>query len=206
MNTLKDLLPIHDSAMKYAQEAYLAQLNGQKELAQSLYFNAFELEQEVALHYLHLLDKEPTRAITFRSAASLAMQCRKYREAEKLIAQGLEGNPPTGIAQELRELYEEVKNVERLDTIPKPPKQSSKSSKPLWIRGLLLVANAKEKNSFIEIVLQSDKADVLPKDYSKVFVPNNTLTTLVNQYWNHTVNLKVKPKGRHYELVAIENV
>jgi hypothetical protein len=71
---------------------------------------------------------------------------------------------------------------------------------------LLLVANAKEKNSFIEIVLQSDKADVLPKDYSKVFVPNNTLTTLVNQYWNHTVNLKVKPKGRHYELVAIENV
>jgi hypothetical protein len=202
MKPLKDLIPIHDLAMKYAQEAYLAQLNDQSEGAISLYLKAFELEQEVALHYLTLLDKEPTRAITFRSAASLALQCHRYRDAEKLIAQGLAGNPPENIAQELRDLYEIVKKELRL----KAPKPSNKVTNPFWIKGLLLVANAKEKNSFIEIVIQSDNKNFTPKDYSKVFVPNNTLSTLVNQYWNHIVNLKVKPKGRHYELLDIENI
>lgn len=205
MKNLKDLIPIHDSAMKYAQEAFIAQLNDDKEGALSLYHQAFELEQEVALSYLNLLDKEPTRSITFRSAASLAMQCKKYREAEKLIAHGLTGNPPADMVQELRDLYEAVKSAAKMDTLKKPTKQNPKTSQPFWIRGLLLVANAKEKNSYIEIVLQSDNTNVSPKDYSKVFVPNNTLSTLVNQYWHHTVNLKVIPKGRHYELLDIEN-
>jgi hypothetical protein len=36
----------------------------------------------------------------------LALQCQEYREAERLIATALSGNPPVEIAEELRELLE----------------------------------------------------------------------------------------------------
>ena len=42
----------------------------------------------------------------YRSAASLALQCQQFREAERLIATALSGNPPVEIAEELRELLE----------------------------------------------------------------------------------------------------
>lgn len=54
------------------------------------------------------LDFEPTRSILYRSAASLALKCEKLQEAEKLIAGGLLGNPPDEIADELRDLLENV--------------------------------------------------------------------------------------------------
>ena len=50
------------------------------------------------------LAAEPTRAVLYRSAASLAIDCGEYREAERLIATALAGNPPEEIAQELRDL------------------------------------------------------------------------------------------------------
>jgi hypothetical protein len=53
-------------------------------------------------------DLEPTRSILHRSAANLAFQCGKLRDAEKLIAVGLSGSPPDEIADELRDLYEQV--------------------------------------------------------------------------------------------------
>jgi len=36
------------------------------------------------------------------------MNCKKYREAEKLAAQGLAGDPPQKIMNQLRELYQQI--------------------------------------------------------------------------------------------------
>jgi hypothetical protein len=56
----------------------------------------------------HHLELEPTRSVLYRSAASLALDCSEFAEAERLIASGLAGYPPSEIAEELRDLYERV--------------------------------------------------------------------------------------------------
>ena len=54
------------------------------------------------------LEFEPTRSVLHRSAASLALECDEIREAERLIGRALSGNPPDEIAEELRDLLEDV--------------------------------------------------------------------------------------------------
>ena len=51
---------------------------------------------------------EPIRSVLYRSAASLALICEEYREAERLIATALCGDPPDEIANELRVLLQQV--------------------------------------------------------------------------------------------------
>ena len=46
----------------------------------------------------------------------MAIQCGEHRLAEQLIARGLAGNPPAEIAEELRDLYEEVNFERHLET------------------------------------------------------------------------------------------
>ena len=53
-------------------------------------------------------ESEPTRSVLHRSAASLAFRCGEYREAERLIARALLGNPPEEIADELRRLNNKI--------------------------------------------------------------------------------------------------
>jgi hypothetical protein len=69
---------------------------------------AFEKEKEAAWLLFHKLEAEPTRSVLFRSAAQLAFNCGKIREAERLIAAALAGNPPYEILHQLRLLQREV--------------------------------------------------------------------------------------------------
>ena len=64
---------------------------------------------------LGALEMEPTRSVLLRSAASLALDCGEVRQSERLIAQGLVGNPPEEIANELRDLLEQVNFQRHLD-------------------------------------------------------------------------------------------
>lgn len=73
---------------------------------------ALRLEKQAAGCLSATVDAEPTRSVLLRSAASIAHECGDFREAERLIAQGLAGDPPDEIAEELRDLYEQV-NFER---------------------------------------------------------------------------------------------
>jgi hypothetical protein len=98
----------HDKAMNLSQDALVLQLRGQTGFIE-MYAEAFEYEQKAALFYVDMLDKEPTRSVLFRSAASLAIQCCKFNEAERLIEIGLSGNPPKMIATELKALQEQIK-------------------------------------------------------------------------------------------------
>ncbi|MEL6310593.1 MAG: hypothetical protein AAFR81_22070 [Chloroflexota bacterium] len=97
----------HDKAMEFATLAFLAEQRGETDDASRLYREAYELEKLVA-DKLIPTDIEPSRSVILRSAASLAIDCGEYREAEKLIATALAGDPPKTIADQLRDLIVQV--------------------------------------------------------------------------------------------------
>ncbi len=76
--------------------------------AKAQFIKAFNEEKQAALSLQGDFDNEPARSISFRNAASLAMDCREYAEAEKLAAHGLAGNPPQKLMNELRDLYQQI--------------------------------------------------------------------------------------------------
>ena len=94
--------------MEIADQAAVARRRGLLDLALRLTDQAFEMEREAAQTIESRLDLEPTRSVLHRSAASLALECNKSREAERLIGRALSGNPPEEIAEELRDLLEDV--------------------------------------------------------------------------------------------------
>ena len=98
----------HEQAMEYAELAMLAQRRGDRAEEKKRLRQAYEHEKEAANIVQADLGAEPTRAILFRSAAAFALDCGKVREAERLVAKGLAGNPPSALAQELRDLYEQI--------------------------------------------------------------------------------------------------
>jgi tetratricopeptide (TPR) repeat protein len=99
---------IHNQAMEIADLADLQKIQGNKEEAISLYERSYNLEYDAAIKACNANVGEPSISILLRSAASLAMNCQKYRNAEKLIALALSGEPPAEIAEELRDLLENV--------------------------------------------------------------------------------------------------
>jgi hypothetical protein len=104
---------LHIKASLLSQEAFMCIVNDKKEESISLYEQAFELERQAALSLLNREDIEPTRSVLFRSAAALAKNCHRYKDSEKMIAYGLLGNPPEYIAEQLREIYDDIRKFLR---------------------------------------------------------------------------------------------
>ena len=105
---MSDIKDLHRSAMERTDLALAAQRDGDAEKSKLLLRAAYELEAEAANLAAHRSDSEPTRSILHRSAASLALDCGLNREAERLICEALRGDPPGVIADELRDLLEQV--------------------------------------------------------------------------------------------------
>lgn len=105
---------LHRQAMELAFEASMEQAAGSPERAMTLSRQAFALELQAA-ELLYEVDLEPTRSVLLSSAATLAMDCGNFSEAEKLICRGLTGNPPVEIANDLRDLFEKVNLHRHLD-------------------------------------------------------------------------------------------
>jgi hypothetical protein len=97
---------IHREAMEYADQAFVARLNREFEKAREFSRKAFELERKAAEQLTDQTEAEPSRSVLLRSAATLALDCGEYAEAERLVYLGLSGNPPTAIRQELQEVFE----------------------------------------------------------------------------------------------------
>lgn len=112
MSTAREL---HTRAMDLAEAAHAAFREGLGSKAEQLFEEAFEKEQEAALRLADRLDAEPTRSVLYRSAATLALRCNRLRDAERLIASALTGEPPPAIAEELRDLLEQVYFKRHLD-------------------------------------------------------------------------------------------
>ena len=102
----------HSQAMELAEQADFLKMQGKTDEAVSLYKQSFLKEREAAYQAKEQQIGEPTESVLFRSAASLAYELKDYRESERLICMGLAGNPPIDIANELRDLYDQV-NLER---------------------------------------------------------------------------------------------
>ena len=105
---------IHREAMEFANLAFVAKAKGDAEKSQELFRKAFELERKAAEQLEGQIETEPSRSVLLRSAATLALDCGEYQEAERLAYLGLRGNPPSKIAAELREVLERAV-VERLE-------------------------------------------------------------------------------------------
>jgi hypothetical protein len=99
---------LHRQAMELADEANLARLRGEADRARALLRDAFEKERQAAALVAAAVSLEPTRSVLHRSAATLALDCGEFREAERLVAIGLAGEPPAEIADELRSLIEQI--------------------------------------------------------------------------------------------------
>lgn len=105
---MTDLKTLHNEAMDLAYLGDRKKNNGLLDEAVLLYHQAYEKERDSAYLAERLNNPEPGLYILFRSAASLALQCEEYREAERLISHALSGNPSPSIAQELRQLLQQV--------------------------------------------------------------------------------------------------
>ena len=104
MSRINDL---HARAMEHAEQALLARTRGETARAVELFKKA--LESEVAAIDELQEYSEPTHSILHRSAGTLALDCNDLRTAERMAARALAKEPPPDIAQELRDLLEQVR-------------------------------------------------------------------------------------------------
>jgi hypothetical protein len=94
--------------MEQTDLALAARQQGDEVTALLHYHRAYQLEAQAAAALSTRLDAEPTRSVLLRSAATLALDCKLLPEAEKLVCTALIGNPPEQIADELRDLLEQI--------------------------------------------------------------------------------------------------
>lgn len=101
---MSNVRELHHQAMAFADEALKLKQNGEYDKSIEIFRLAFEKEREAVELVSNNLSLEPTRSVLLRSAATIALDCKNLREAERLIAMGLAGNPPCEIAEELRDI------------------------------------------------------------------------------------------------------
>ena len=99
----------HRLATSLANYAATARRNGDKDVAEELLERALFYEAQAAKMVAANLDDEPRRSTLHKSAASFALQCGQFDEAERLIIAGLSGMPPDDVDSQLRDLLREVK-------------------------------------------------------------------------------------------------
>jgi hypothetical protein len=95
---------LHREAMRLAHEA---DASNDPEAARQLSRRAFESEREAARLLATTLDLEPTRAILYRSAASLGLSAARFQEAYQALIDGLASRSPE-VIEELLELRGEL--------------------------------------------------------------------------------------------------
>lgn len=94
--------------MEFTDEALSARRNNDPQTTIQYFHAAFEAERQAAETLFAIRDMEPTRSILFRNAGLLALDCGEIREAERMAAAGLAGNPPADVAAALRNLMKRV--------------------------------------------------------------------------------------------------
>jgi len=105
---------LHNEALDLAEKAFFEKRKNSKK-ASSLFKQALEKEKSAAFLAKNSHASESTIAVLLRSAASLALNANEYRESEKLVGLALSGNPPDEIAEELRNILEEINFSRHLD-------------------------------------------------------------------------------------------
>lgn len=110
---MSDVNELHNRAMDLAEFAQVARVRGNVHREADLLKQALELERDAIRALKDPV--EPTFSVLHRSAGTLALRCGKYRLAEQLAANALAQEPPHEIAEELRDLVEQVYFQRHLD-------------------------------------------------------------------------------------------
>lgn len=118
---------LHDEAMSNYDTALIERGRGNHDIFQRHLRSAFDLERAAALAILDVPGSEPSRSVLCRSAASIALQINENREAEKLICLALAGEPPPEIADELRDLLEQIMEERHLQIGEESPPYNTDS-------------------------------------------------------------------------------
>ena len=105
---MSDSKTIHRRAMECSDLALLLRLKGNNTEALVQFKRAYDLELQAATFFINDLNAEPARSVLLRSAATLAQDCGLLEESERLIYQALSGYPPVAIADELKDLLEQI--------------------------------------------------------------------------------------------------
>jgi hypothetical protein len=113
---MKDAAALHRDAMDIADDAWVRRQEGDFVGYTERIKGAYQAERTAAEMMLSAGAAEPTRSVLLRSAASLALECGETRQAEKLVSIALAGDPPPEIAEELRDIVEQVGLHRHLDT------------------------------------------------------------------------------------------
>lgn len=98
---------LHQQAMQLLDKANVARMSGSDTAAGQLNRQAYVLERQAAELLADTPQHEPTRAILYRSAAILALDCGEIDDAIRLIDAGLAGSPPAVLAKQLHELRDQ---------------------------------------------------------------------------------------------------
>ena len=94
--------------MQTLDEANIARRSGDNAQACQQMRQAYELEKQAAELLADAPQQEPTRAILYRGAALLALDCGETREAELLIAAAFSGSPPAALKAQFCELRDKI--------------------------------------------------------------------------------------------------
>lgn len=163
---------LHNKAMEFADEALLAKMQGNFQVADTLFGKAFDLEKE-AIEAINEDQKDTeSRYILIRSAVSLAFNCNKHHEAKALIKLGLSGNAPDFIIQELNSLNDKINEVHK------------HQENEIEMKGVIIYANANNN----QIQLQ----DLDSKELYTINVPPHLINEIVRSYWADTVRVQVQ--------------
>ena len=110
---MSDVNDLHNKAMDLAEFALVERLRGNAEAEADFVRQALELELAAIQELKDPI--EPTFSVLHRSAGTLALRCNEHRLAEQLAAKALAQEPPHEIAEELRDLVEQVNFQRHLD-------------------------------------------------------------------------------------------
>ncbi len=195
---MKSIRELHKEAMDLAEMAFVAKLRGNLEKSDQLSRQAFEYEAQAARLVPDEPSSEPTRSVLYRSAASLALDCKEFREAERLIAAGLAGHPPEEIAGELRELFERANKKRHLySDESRLDEDSDTEGKMATITGRLLYANAiSSEKKTIGLIDENGESH-------NIRVPEGMMKDIVRPLWEETVTVTAFHRGREIQLENI---
>ena len=197
----------HQQAMDLVEAAILERMRGNLARTEELYAQALDLELAAIRDMEERNDQsEPTWSVLHRSAGWMALNSHQLRRAEQLAAKGLAGDPHPEIAEELRNLLEQI-NANRHGGYPTvsnepgnrpstdtPASESPigladdnrsgpfiESSAPVEILGVLCYADS-INNNVIRIVEDSGKDRA-------VLVPEGMMNDIVRPNWGKRVRI-----------------
>ena len=174
---MSQISSLHTEAMSVAERAFIARMRGQTEEALKLFAEACQLEKQAALNTAR--EAQTSRGVLFRSAASLAINAKDWREAEKIAGRALSEEIPLEIIDELRDLLERA----QFHLEDKHPQDMDEAdTQNIEIVGKLSYADAQQRH----IRLTDEEGNPLPYQIS---VPNN-LSAIVRDYWDDTILIK----------------